>query len=107
RATASADGHVTATRREAVRMTLDSRARQEYRARVDDLRDEIADADRSGNSERSGSLRRELAAVSAELARSYGLGGRPRSAADPAERMRKAVAARIHYAIERTRRLHP
>src|SRR5262245_16989186 len=104
---APADGNVTATRREVARATVDSRARREYRARVADLRDEIVDADRYGNSERSGRLRRELAAVSAELARSYGLAGRPRSVADSAERMRKAVAARIHYAIERLRRLHP
>jgi hypothetical protein len=46
-------------------------------------------------------------AIASELAASLGLAGRPRTAGDPAERARRAVAQRIHNAIKRLQTAHP
>jgi hypothetical protein len=55
----------------------------------------------------AGALNREREALLAELAAATGLGGRPRVAGSPAERMRKAVTYRIRHAIARVADAHP
>ena len=49
----------------------------------------------------------EREALLAELSATTGLGGRPRTAGSPAERMRKAVTYRIRHAIARVADAHP
>ena len=49
----------------------------------------------------------EREALLAELSATTGLGGRPRTAGSPAERMRKAVTYRIRHAISRVADVHP
>jgi tetratricopeptide (TPR) repeat protein len=78
---------------------IDARARSEYRRRVGELLDLVARADASGD--RTAAAREELEFIQHQLAAAYGLGGRPRRLADPAERARKAVTNRIRDAVSR------
>ncbi|MEA2624466.1 MAG: hypothetical protein QOD06_511, partial [Candidatus Binatota bacterium] len=86
---------------------LDDRARAAYRARLDELRAELEEAERWSDGGRIERLRGEIDILTAQLASAYGLGGRPRRAADDVERVRKAVTNRIRDAIVRLRKAHP
>jgi hypothetical protein len=92
---------------QAAAVALDPQARREYHRRITELHEEIAEAEQFMDSERATRSRYELEALSREVARSYGLGGRARALADPANRMRKAVAARLRSVIARLQSLHP
>lgn len=86
---------------------LDEVARNAYRGRLSDLEEEISDAETCNDTERLSRARQERGFLLAELGAAVGLGGRNRSALDPAERARKAVAWRIRDSIARIERLHP
>ena len=86
---------------------LDERARAEYRARLAELDDELAQADAHQDIERSARLAAERDALIDELARATGLSGRRRRLGDAAERARTTVTARIRDAIGRIERAHP
>jgi hypothetical protein len=86
---------------------LDERARAEYRTRLAELDDELAQADAHHDIERSARLAAERDALIDELARATGLGGRRRRLGDAAERARTTVTARIRDAIGRIERAHP
>ena len=86
---------------------IDARAREAYRRRLAELDDEIDDADRAADIERSARAVAEKDALVAELSAAYGLGGRPRRAGDPAERARQTVTARIRDALGRIEAAHP
>ncbi len=86
---------------------LDDRARAEYRARLAELDDELAQADAHHDIERSARLAAERDALIDELARTTGLGGRRRRLGDAAERARTTVTARIRDTIGRIERAHP
>jgi hypothetical protein len=86
---------------------LDDAAKAAYRRRLAELEAEQAEAVEWGDGERASRARFEAEAVTAELAAAYGLGGRPRSGADPTERARKAVANRIRDALSRIEAAHP
>lgn len=90
----------------AAQPVLDERARAQLVARVEQLRDEVDEAEREANTERAGKTRQELEFIERELAAAYGLGGRPRTMSDPAERARKAVQRRIKDSIDRIERQH-
>ncbi|MEY2463597.1 MAG: hypothetical protein QOH64_1735 [Acidimicrobiaceae bacterium] len=85
---------------------LDTRARAEYRRRLAELEDEVADAERCNDLARASRTAAERDFIAAELAAALGLDGRPRRAGDPAERARKAVTARIRLTIGRIDREH-
>ena len=76
-------------------------ARQAYRQRLEDLEDEVEDARTVQDLGRVEQLSAERDFVAAELSAALGLGGRPRRAGDPNERLRKAVGMRIKLAIDR------
>lgn len=81
---------------------LDASARRAYRARVEDLRETIDEAERFGDAERAVAAREELEAVAGELAAATGLGDRDRGAgATAAERARVSVTKAIRAAIGR------
>jgi tetratricopeptide (TPR) repeat protein len=80
---------------------LDADAKRAYRARVDDLRATIDEADRWNDGERAAAARTELDALTAELAGAVGLGGRDRPTASGAERARVSVTKAIRTAIKR------
>jgi predicted ATPase len=86
---------------------LDARARAEYRRRVAELDDEIADAERDHDLARADRAHAERDFIAAELSATFGLGGRPRRSGDPAERARKAVTGRIRLTIGRISSEHP
>jgi hypothetical protein len=89
-------------------VALDDRAVAQYRQRLQDLEDELDEADRHADAGRAATLAAERDALVAELTNAFGLGGRRRSAGpDPDERLRKAVSARVKATIERLDDLHP
>jgi tetratricopeptide (TPR) repeat protein len=83
----------------------DRRALAAYRQQLRSIDAELAAAG-AGTAEAE-ALSRERDALLAELSASTGLGGRPRMAGSPAERMRKAVTYRIRHAIARVADAHP
>jgi hypothetical protein len=86
---------------------LDDRARREYRARLNVLDEEIAEAETNHDLERVARSVAERDALIAELTRAYGLHGRVRRLRDPGERARTTVTARIRDALRRVERQHP
>jgi hypothetical protein len=80
---------------------LDERARASYRARVEDLEDQLAEAERQGDRGHAQKAREELEAIADQLAGAVGLGGRDRKAASNVERARINVQRRIKDAIRR------
>ena len=86
---------------------LDPRATAEYRRRLADLRDELAEATTSADAGGAACARHEIELITHELSAAYGLGGRARRAGDPGERLRKAVTNQIRRALERIRADHP
>ncbi len=97
--------HVAPSAREEL---LDGAARASYKARVEGLDDDIAEAEAVGDIAAAERARDERDAIVRELTRAYGLGGRPRRAAgDPIERARKAVTERIRTTISHIETVHP
>lgn len=87
---------------------LDGSARASYKARIERLEDDIAQAEGSGDIVAAERARDERDAIVRELTRAYGLGGRPRRASgDPIERARKAVTERIRTTISHIETVHP
>jgi tetratricopeptide (TPR) repeat protein len=80
---------------------LDPRAKHEYRQRLEDLGDALAEAERFGDAERAARARREIDALAEQLAQAVGLGGRDRRAASDVERTRVNVQRRLKDAIQR------
>ncbi len=80
---------------------LDVQAKASYRQRIKDLTDELKEAKRTGDEKRGLRLDEEIEALSTELARAVGLGGRDRRAASSAERARVNVTRTIRIAIGR------
>jgi tetratricopeptide (TPR) repeat protein len=86
---------------------LDDEARARYKARLDELEEDVADAEGLGDPVRAERARDERDAIVRELSAAYGLGGRPRRAGDPSERARTTVTRRIREAIGRIEDVHP
>jgi hypothetical protein len=78
---------------------LDARARAEYRARLVDLREDLADAEARGDLGWIDRLRTESEAIEAELSRAFSKSGRARRTGAAAERARSAVTRRVREAI--------
>ena len=86
---------------------LDHEARQQYRARLVELEEELAEATSANDVERATRIGEERSFLLSELASAVGLHGTSRRALDPAERARKAVTWRIRDAINRAEAVHP
>jgi hypothetical protein len=86
---------------------LDSRARDEYRRRLTDLEEELAEAEANADAGRMAVLAEEREFLATELAGALGLGGRSRTTGDPAERARKAVTMRVGTALKAIGEVHP
>jgi hypothetical protein len=80
---------------------LDARAKQAYRERADELREELETHLRNNDLGRAERAREELDRLGEELARAVGLGGRDRRAASQAERARINVQRRLRDVIRR------
>jgi len=79
---------------------LDDRARAEYRSRVSELGDDLAEAEACHDEVRAERLQAELDALLDELEAATGLNGRSRAFADDAERARTAVRKAIKRAVD-------
>jgi class 3 adenylate cyclase len=82
---------------------LDGRARDEYRSRLAELREEIADAERANDIGHAARLRSELDALGEQLVAA----ARGRKASSHAERARLTVTKGIKTALEKIADSHP
>jgi len=80
---------------------LDARAKAEYRERIDQLSEELREADRFDDLGRREKARAELDALAEQLARAVGRGGKDRRAASDIERARVNVQRRLKDVVER------
>jgi AAA ATPase domain len=80
---------------------LDEEAKRTYRARLAQLEDDLAEAERFNDVERAARAREERELIGRELARAVGLGGRDRPAGTAAERARVNTTRAIRAAIRR------
>jgi uncharacterized membrane protein len=80
---------------------LDEQAKVAYRHRLSELRKELEEAKEVGNVERAEKAEQEIDALTSELSRAVGLGGRNRRAASASERARQSVTKTIKAVVER------
>src|ERR1700719_3600980 len=80
---------------------LDDQAKVAYRRRLSDLREELEEAKELGNVERAEQAEQEIDALTSELSRAVGLGGRNRKAASASERARQSITKTIKAVVER------
>jgi pimeloyl-ACP methyl ester carboxylesterase len=88
-------------------VVLDEPAKRAYRDRIAELEAEIEEARRWNDPERTARAERELDALTRELARAVGLGGRDRRAASASERARVSVTKAVRGAVRRLADQHP
>ena len=82
---------------------LDAKAREQYRRRIGELQEELAEAVRLDDTCRAAPLRAELESLGDQLVSAVGLGGRNRKTASHSERARLMVTKAIKSAIARIR----
>src|SRR5271155_4969365 len=80
---------------------LDEQAKAAYRRRLSDLREEMEEAKERGNVERAEQAEQEIDALTRELSRAVGLGGRNRRAISASERARQSIAKTIKSVLDR------
>ena len=86
---------------------LDAQAKEAYRGRLEELGEDLQEARDWGDPERVAGIEAEIEALTEELARAAGLGGRDRELASPAERARVSVTKAIKAAIKTIERHSP
>ena len=80
---------------------LDEQAKVAYRRRLSDLHEELEEAKGAGNVERAEQAEQEIDALTRELSRAVGLGGRNRKAASASERARQSISKAIKSVLDR------
>jgi hypothetical protein len=80
---------------------LDAQAKAEYKRRINELRDELEEAERVNDAQRKTEIQNELHAICDHLASAVGLNGRDRKTCSDAERARSAVTKCIKKAIQK------
>jgi hypothetical protein len=80
---------------------LDEQAKAAYRRRLSELREELEEAKELANVERAEQAEQEIDALTRELSRAVGLGGRNRRAASASERARQSITKTIKAVLER------
>ena len=80
---------------------LDEQAKVAYRRRLSELREELEEAKELGRVERAEQAEQEIDALTKELSRAVGLGGRNRRAASASERARQSVTKTIKAVVDR------
>ena len=83
----------------AVDALLDVKAREAYKQRLAELREELEEAHSFNDLGRADKAQQEIDFISAELTRGFGLGGRTRNASSSAERARVNVVKGIKAAV--------
>ncbi|MCE7003603.1 hypothetical protein LWC34_12310 [Kibdelosporangium philippinense] len=90
-----------AVRQSSLGPVLDGQAKAAYRARIEDLREVIAEAESFHDIVRAGAARSELDALARQLAYAVGLGGRDRQTGSAAEKARINVTRALRTTIAR------
>jgi len=85
---------------------LDAQAKAAYRRKLEELHEELEEAREFRNPERIAKAEDEIEALSRELSRGIGRGGRQRRASSTSERARLSVTNAIKSAIERIAEKH-
>ena len=80
---------------------LDEQAKSAYRRRRSELREELEEAKEFGNTERAEKAEAEIDALTSELSRAVGLGGRDRRAGSASDRARQSITKTIKSVLER------
>jgi non-specific serine/threonine protein kinase len=80
---------------------LDAKAKAQLKSRLNDLRQELNEAERFNDFQRKTQAQNELQAIAEYLASAVGIGGRDRKTSSDAERARSAVTKCIRKAIEK------
>ncbi len=80
---------------------LDARAKQEYRRRLLELREQVEDLRERGDHERALEVESEIEFLEREIVRAVGLGGRDRRAGSASERARLNVTRAIRAAFQK------
>ena len=80
---------------------LDALAKAEYKHRLNDLRQELNEAQQFNDPDRAAKAEDEMQAIARHLASAIGLAGRDRKTSSEAERARSAVTKRIRNAIQK------
>jgi tetratricopeptide (TPR) repeat protein len=101
-----AERHLRAGTSEDAGEMLDAQAKAAYRRKLEELREELEEAKEFRNPERMAKAEDEIEALSRELSRGIGRGGRHRRAGSTSERARLSVTSAIKVAIERVARKH-
>ncbi|MGE5291115.1 MAG: hypothetical protein ACM3ML_28735, partial [Micromonosporaceae bacterium] len=86
---------------------LDAEAREAYRRRLQEVEDDLAEAEANHDTARAELAQRDRDYLIAELTRAVGLGGRGRGSGAPQERARTTITRSIRYALARLRDVHP
>jgi tetratricopeptide (TPR) repeat protein len=86
---------------------FDPQAKAAYRRRLRDLEEDLEEARSWGDPERAARAQEEMDALTEELLREAGLGGRSRAVPSPAERARVSVTKAIRKAVRTTARQCP
>jgi uncharacterized membrane protein len=82
---------------------LDEQAKVAYRRRLSELREELEEAKEQGNVERAEQAEQEIDALTSELSRAVGLGGRNRRAVSASERARQSISKTIQIGSRKNR----
>src|SRR6202046_2032136 len=80
---------------------LDEQAKVAYRRRLSELREELEESKARGNIGRAEKAEQEIDALTRELSRAVGLGGRNRKAASASERARQSIGKTIKAVLDR------
>ncbi len=80
---------------------LDDQAKRQYRARLEELREELEEAEAFNDPERAARAREELEWIGQALSQAVGLGGRDRPQSSDAERARVNVTRAIKTVVKR------
>jgi len=90
-----------------VRSPEPRKRRHAYKERLAEARQELDEATAAGDVGQAARPQHEIETITQQLTAAYGLGGRPRTAGVPAERVRKAVTNQIRRALDRISAAHP
>jgi len=85
---------------------LDAQAVHEYKDRIAEIDEELAEAEANNDLSRKEKLHEEREALYAEVGRATGLQGRTREASSDRERARQAVSTAIHRALRAIKKEH-
>jgi hypothetical protein len=86
---------------------LDPASKAAYRARIEELRCNLEEAEERNDLERAARARAEMDFIVGELARAVGFGGRDRRVASQGERARSAVSKSLRTCLKRIEEFHP